>query len=125
VATVKPMVNQLEYHPQLAQKEMRGFCDEHEIQLEAWAPLTRGAFFDDPVIQELAEKYGKTPAQIVSRWDVQTGVSTIQTSVTPERIRPNIDRVDFEMTEGDTERLDTLDTHERLGKDPDNFSFDD
>lgn len=125
IATVKPMLDQLEYHPQLAQKEMRGFCDEHDIQLEAWAPLKRGRFFDEPVIQELVKKYGKSPAQIVLRWDVQTGVSTIPKSVTAERIQQNIDIFDFELTAEDMDKLDTLDTNQRLGKDPDNFSFDD
>ncbi|AKG74823.1 aldo/keto reductase [Salinicoccus halodurans] len=125
IATVKPMVDQLEYHPQLAQKEMKIFCDEHDIQMEAWAPLKRGVFFDEPVIQELVKKYGKTPAQIVLRWDLQTGVSTIPKSVTPERIQQNIDIFDFELTAEDMNQLDTLDTNNRLGKDPDDFSFDD
>lgn len=125
IATVKPMVDQLEYHPQLAQKEMKIFCDEHDIQMEAWAPLKRGVFFDEPVIQELVKKYGKTPAQIVLRWDLQTGVSTIPKSVTPERIQQNIDIFDFELTAEDMDQLDTLDTNNRLGKDPDDFSFDD
>lgn len=125
IATVKPMVDQLEYHPQLAQKEMSAFCEEHNIQMEAWAPLKRGAFFDEPVILELVKKYGKSPAQIVLRWDLQTGVSTIPKSVTPERIQQNIDIFDFEFTAEDMDMLDTLDKHNRLGKDPDNFSFDD
>ncbi|WP_411844458.1 aldo/keto reductase [Salinicoccus sp. HZC-1] len=125
IATVKPMLDQLEYHPQLAQKEMRAFCDEHDIQVEAWAPLKRGKFFDEPVIQELVKKYGKSPAQIVLRWDLQTGVSTIPKSVTAERIQQNIDIFDFELTAEDMDKLDTLDTNQRMGKDPDNFSFDD
>lgn len=119
------MVDQLEYHPQLAQKKMRAFCDSHDILMEAWAPLKRGAFFDEPVILELVEKYEKSPAQIVLRWDLQTGVSTIPKSVTPERIQQNIDIFDFELTSEDMDRLDTLDTDDRLGKNPDNFSFDD
>lgn len=124
-AEVSPMVDQLEYHPQLAQKKMRAFCDSHDILMEAWAPLKRGAFFDEPVILELVEKYEKSPAQIVLRWDLQTGVSTIPKSVTPERIQQNIDIFDFELTSEDMDRLDTLDTDDRLGKNPDNFSFDD
>lgn len=121
---VKPMLNQLEYHPHLAQKEMHAFCKAHDIQMEAWAPLKRGGLFEEPVIQELVEKHGKTPAQIILRWDLQNGVSTIPKSVTPSRIRENIDIFDFELSDEDMEKIDRLDSNQRMGKNPDNFSFD-
>ncbi|WP_031545319.1 aldo/keto reductase [Salinicoccus luteus] len=121
---IKPMLNQLEYHPHLAQKEMHAFCRAHDIQLEAWAPLKRGGLFEEPVIQELVEKHGKTPAQIILRWDIQNGVSTIPKSITPSRIRENIDIFDFELSDADMKKIDSLDSNQRMGKDPDNFSFD-
>lgn len=124
ICEIKPMVNQLEYHPQLAQKEMKAFCEDNNIQLEAWAPLGRGRYFDEPVIQNLVEKYDKTPAQIILRWDMQKGISTIPKSITPERIQQNIDIFDFELTREDMTAIDNLDKNNRLGKDPDNFSFD-
>ncbi|MFC3418882.1 aldo/keto reductase [Salinicoccus hispanicus] len=122
---VKPMVNQLEYHPYLAQTEMRAYCEYHDIKLEAWAPLNRGGVFEEPVIRELAEKYDKTPAQIILRWDVQNGVSTIPKSVNRSRIAENIDIFDFELSDEDMKRIDGLDRNQRIGKNPDNFSFDD
>lgn len=121
---VKPMVNQLEYHPYLAQSEMRAYCEAQDIRLEAWAPLNRGGVFEEAVIQELAEKHDKTPAQIILRWDVQNGVSTIPKSATPSRIAENIDIFDFEISDEDMKRIDDLDRNQRIGKNPDNFSFD-
>lgn len=120
---VKPMVNQLEYHPHLAQKEMHEFCKMHGIQLEAWAPLKRGGLFEEPIIQALVEKHGKTPAQIILRWDIQNRVSTIPKSVTPSRIQENIDVFDFELSDADMKKIDSLDSNQRMGKNPDNFSF--
>ncbi len=120
---VKPMVNQLEYHPHLAQKEMHEFCKMHGIQLEAWAPLKRGGLFEEPIIQALVEKHGKTPAQIILRWDIQNRVSTIPKSVTPSRIQENIDVFDFELSDADMKKIDSLDPNQRMGKNPDNFSF--
>jgi diketogulonate reductase-like aldo/keto reductase len=119
----KPMVNQLEYHPHLAQKEMHEFCKMHGIQLEAWAPLKRGGLFEEPIIQALVEKHGKTPAQIILRWDIQNRVSTIPKSVTPSRIQENIDVFDFELSDADMKKIDSLDSNQRMGKNPDNFSF--
>ncbi|WP_394371852.1 aldo/keto reductase [Salinicoccus roseus] len=120
---VKPMVNQLEYHPHLAQKEMHDFCRKHDIQLEAWAPLKRGSLFEEPIIQALVEKHGKTPAQIILRWDIQNRVSTIPKSVTASRIQENIDVFDFELSDADMKKIDSLDSNQRMGKNPDNFSF--
>ncbi|OOG93009.1 hypothetical protein BTH41_04507 [Bacillus mycoides] len=68
-AEVKPMINQVEYHPRLTQKELRDFCREQGIQMEAWSPLMQGQLLDNPALQEIADKYGKTTAQIILRWD--------------------------------------------------------
>ncbi|MFC7440685.1 aldo/keto reductase [Laceyella putida] len=120
---VKPMVNQVEFHPYLAQKELLSFCKQEGIQLEAWSPLMQGEVVNVPLLQELAEKYGKTPAQIVLRWDLQHGVVTIPKSVKAHRIQENADVFDFELSQEDMARIDALDKHHRFGPDPDNFDF--
>ena len=120
---IKPMLNQVEYHPHLAQPELKAFCKEHDILLEAWSPLKRGRMFDEPVLVELAEKYGKTPAQIILRWDVETGVSTIPKSVSADRVRENGDVFDFELTAEEVEKISSLNRHERVGKDPDKVTL--
>lgn len=120
---IKPMLNQVEYHPHLAQPELKTFCREHDILLEAWSPLKRGRMFDEPVLVELAEKYGKTPAQIILRWDVETGVSTIPKSVSADRVRENGDVFDFELTAEEIKKISSLNRHERVGKDPDKVTL--
>ncbi len=120
---VAPMVNQIELHPYLNQKELRDFCAKHKIIVEAWSPLGRGKILDHPVLKEIADRYGKSTAQIILRWDVQHGIVTIPKSVRPERIRENADIFDFHLTEEDMKRIDAMNRNERFGKDPDNFSF--
>jgi diketogulonate reductase-like aldo/keto reductase len=122
-AEIKPMVNQVEFHPYLTQKELLAFCREHQIQLEAWSPLMQGEVVNVPLIRELAEKYGKTPAQIVLRWDLQHGVVTIPKSVKKERILENAAVFDFELSAEDMTKLDALNRNHRFGPDPDNFDF--
>lgn len=120
-AEIFPMVNQVEYHPWLTQPELHKYCKENHVQMEAWSPLTRGRKLDDETITALAEKYGKTPAQVILRWDLQKGVVTIPKSVTPERIRENANIFDFELTEEDVEKISDLNEDLRFGPDPDNF----
>ncbi|WP_147802677.1 aldo/keto reductase [Alkalicoccus halolimnae] len=120
-AEIFPMVNQVEYHPWLTQPELYQYCKENHVQLEAWSPLTRGRKLDDKTITALAEKYGKTPAQVILRWDLQTDVVTIPKSVTPKRIRENAEIFDFELTEEDVKKISDLNEDLRFGPDPDNF----
>jgi diketogulonate reductase-like aldo/keto reductase len=120
---IPPMVNQVELHPFLLQPELLRFCLANKIQPEAWAPLTRGEFLDHPVIAETAKKYGKTPAQVLLRWDIQHDVVTIPKSVHRERIIENASIFDFEIGEEDMKRIDSLDEGRRIGPDPDNFNF--
>ncbi|MBH8600013.1 aldo/keto reductase [Thermoactinomyces sp. CICC 23799] len=122
-AKVKPVVNQVEFHPYLTQKELLAYCNEENIQLEAWSPLMQGEVVRVDVIKELSEKYGKTPAQIVLRWDLQHGVVTIPKSVKEHRIRENADVFDFELSQEDMDKLDALNKNHRFGPDPDNFNF--
>lgn len=122
-ATITPMVNQVEFHPYLTQQELRAYCKEHRIQIEAWSPLMQGNVVKDEVIQRLAEKYQRTPAQIVLRWDIQNEVVTIPKSVTKERIEENTQVFDFSLDEEDMDRLNQLNRNHRFGPDPDNFNF--
>ncbi len=120
---IKPMVDQVEFHPELVQPELLKFCKEHQIQSEAWTPIMRGKVNNIPVFLELAAKYQKSPVQIVLRWDLQKGVVTIPKSVTPERIRHNADIFDFELSSEDVEKIDKLDISARIGSHPDHITF--
>jgi len=120
---IKPAVNQVEYHPHLTQEALREFCQQQEIQLEAWSPLKKGILLSDPVIVELAEKYKKTPAQIILRWDLQNGVITIPKSIKEHRIIENADLFDFQLAEEDMKKISALNINSRSGADPDNFNF--
>jgi len=118
-AEILPMVNQVEFHPYLVQSELRKFCRENSIQLEAWSPLMRGKIIEIPLLQELAEKYGKTISQIVLRWDLQMGVVTIPKSTNPSRIKENAGVFDFQLSEEDVNKILLLDKGLRVGSDPD------
>src|SRR5690349_2343920 len=116
-----PAVNQIEVHPYLTQDDVRAFCTEHQIAVEAWSPLGRGGVLHDPAIRAIAERAGKTPAQVVLRWHVQRGDIVFPKSVTPDRIRENIDIFDFELSAADVEDITVLNKNERTGPDPDKF----
>ncbi|MBD5639629.1 aldo/keto reductase [Clostridium botulinum] len=115
---IMPMVNQVEFHPQLIQKELMEFCSKNNIQLEAWSPLMRGKVFEIELLQDIAKKYEKTISQIVLRWDLQMGVVTIPKSVTPSRIKENADIFDFEISKEDMDRIQQLDKGLMAGSDP-------
>jgi len=122
-AEIKPMVNQVEYHPRLTQKELQAFCRKHGIQLEAWSPLMQGQLLDNEILKEIANKYNKSVAQVILRWDLQNGVVTIPKSTKEHRIIENASVFDFQLTEEDMERIDGLNQNHRVGPDPDNFDF--
>jgi diketogulonate reductase-like aldo/keto reductase len=118
-----PAVNQVELHPYLQQIEVRAFDAKHEIATEAWSPLAKGGnLLSEPAIVALAEKHGRTPAQVVIRWHLQLGNVVIPKSVTPSRIRENIDVFGFTLTNDEVASLSTLDKGERTGPDPDTFN---
>ncbi|WP_007026532.1 aldo/keto reductase [Saccharomonospora iraqiensis] len=120
--SVVPAVNQVELHPNLPQAELRAFHAEHGIVTEAWSPLGQGkGLLDEQVLVSLAEKHGKTPAQVVLRWHFELGNVTIPKSVTPSRIRSNLDIFDFALSEDDMSAIAALDTGTRVGPDPDAF----
>lgn len=120
---IVPMVNQMEFHPYLVQQDLIDFCHEKGIQYEAWSPMMQGHIFAMEEFKSLAEKYNKTIAQIVLRWDLQKGVVTIPKSVKNNRIVANADIFDFELEAKDMELLDAMDKGKRFGPDPDNFDF--
>ena len=122
-AEIKPMVNQVEYHPRLTQKKLQAFCQEQGIQLEAWSPLMQGQLLDNPDLLEIAKKYNKSIAQIILRWDLQKGVVTIPKSTKEHRIAENSNVFDFELSKEDMERIDQLNQDHRVGPDPDYFDF--
>lgn len=122
-AEVKPMINQVECHPRLTQKEVQAFCKEQGIQLEAWSPLMQGELLDNDVLQAIATKHGKSVAQVILRWDIQNGIVTIPKSTKEHRIVENSSIFDFELTEEEMNQIDGLNQNHRVGPDPDNFDF--
>jgi 2,5-diketo-D-gluconate reductase A len=120
---VPPAVNQIEVHPYFTQDGVRAFCGEHQIAVEAWSPLARGRVLGDPTINEIARRNGRTPAQVVLRWQVERGDIVFPKSVTPERIRENIGIFDFELSGEDVEAISALNRDERIGPDPDAFDL--
>jgi len=120
---IKPMVNQVEFHPRLLQPTLLDFCRSEEIQLEAWGPIMRGKAAELPPLVSIGEKYRKSPFQVALRWDLQHQVVTIPKSARADRIASNADIFDFELSDEDMAAIDRLDRGERIGPDPDNFSF--
>ncbi len=119
---VVPAVNQIELHPELQQAELREFHAEHGIVTEAWSPLARGALLDHPVLAEVAQRHGRTVAQVILRWEIQLGNVVIPRSVTPERIRENAAIFDFTLSDGDMATIATLDRDGRIGPHPGTFN---
>lgn len=122
-AEIKPMVDQIEYHPRLTQKELQAFCRENGIQMEAWSPLMQGQLLDHPVLKEIADRHQKSVAQVIVRWDLQNGVVTIPKSTKEHRIVENADVFNFELSTDDMAKIDALNEGVRVGPDPDNFDF--
>ncbi|MCA1024222.1 aldo/keto reductase [Halobacillus litoralis] len=116
---VKPAVNQVECHPYLAQNELKDFCRDNGILVEAWSPLMQGGeVLKNEDVQSIAKKHGKTPAQVIIRWHLQNDTVVIPKSVTPSRIEENFDVFDFELTAEDMAAINKLDRGERKGPKP-------
>lgn len=116
-----PAVNQVELHPWLPQDEVRAYGAEHGIVTEAWSPLARGRILGDPTLDALAAKHEVSPAQVVIRWQLQLGNVVIPKSVSPERIRQNLDVFSFTLDDADLAAIATLASGERTGRDPDDL----
>lgn len=120
---VVPAVNQIECHLYLSQEPVRDYCRQQGIRVAAWAPLGRTRVFEEPVIQKLAAEYGRTPAQIILRWEIQSGIIVIPKSVHRERIIANSRIFDFQLKPEDMAKMDGLNKDERFGPSPDTFDF--
>jgi 2,5-diketo-D-gluconate reductase A len=120
---VTPTVNQIEVHPYLTQDDVRAFNADHEIITEAWAPIAKGKVAQDATIQRIAEKYGKSAAQVTLRWHVQRGDVVFPKSVTRSRVEENFDIFDFELDGTDLGDISGLNRDERTGPDPDTFNY--
>ncbi|WP_432159565.1 aldo/keto reductase [Streptomyces sp. NRRL F-5630] len=120
---VVPAVNQIEVHPYLTQEEVRAFGAEHDIATEAWSPIAQGLVLEDPVITSIANRLGKTPAQVTLRWHIQRGDIVFPKSVTRSRIEENFALFDFTLTEGDMSEISALNRDERTGPHPDEFNY--
>ncbi|MFR3566679.1 MAG: aldo/keto reductase [Paraclostridium sordellii] len=122
-AKIKPMVNQIEFHPGMLQEETVEFCKKHHILVEAWAPFSNGQILTHPVLKEIADKYKKSVAQLSLRWIIQKGIVPLPKSVTPERIKSNLEVFDFEISEQDVDRIDKLTDCGGSGLHPDEVDF--
>lgn len=121
--SVAPVLNQVELHPDFAQADVRAFHSAHNIATEAWSPLGQGkGLLDDPVLRQLGEKHGRSPAQVALRWHLQLGNVVIPKSVTPSRIRENIDVFGFELDDADMAAVAGLDAGNRIGDNPDDVN---
>ncbi|MCU4746245.1 MULTISPECIES: aldo/keto reductase [unclassified Streptomyces] len=122
--TIVPAINQIELHPNFPQAESRGVHAELGIATEAYSPLGSGkGLLDDPKLAEIGAKHGRTPAQVVLRWHLQLGNVVIPKSVTPARIKENIDVFGFELDADDIAAIAALDTNTRVGADPETAAF--
>lgn len=120
-ANIQPMVNQIECHPKLTQVNLREYCDEQAIAVTSWSPLARGGLLDEPILNRISAKYGKSTAQVIIRWHLQNDLIVIPKSVTPARIIENADVFNFELSAEDMKHIDALNLDERTGMDPDTF----
>ena len=108
-ANIMPMVNQIEFNPRIHQPDTVAFCQDNHIQLEAWSPLGNGQLLNSPVINKIAKEHGKSPAQVILRWELQQGFIVIPKSIHEERMRENRDVYDFELDADEMEAIAMLD----------------
>ncbi|WP_430152771.1 aldo/keto reductase [Peribacillus simplex] len=120
---VKPVVNQIELHPLLTQVEIREYCAKHEIKVESWSPLGRGNLLEEPTINHIAKKHGKSSAQVLIRWHLQNDLVVIPKSITPSRIEENAQVFDFSLSLNEMNQIDALNKNERFGSNPDELLF--
>lgn len=120
---IRPMVDQIEFHPGYMQRETVQLCREHGIQVEAWSPLGTGKMLHHPLLMEMGEKYGKSAAQICIRWCLQNGVIPLPKSVDRSRMAENMQVFDFAIADDDMERISAIEDFGGSGKHPDQINF--
>ncbi|PXZ01277.1 aldo/keto reductase [Gilliamella apicola] len=119
-ANIKPMINQIEIHPYLVQKELIEYLNKEQIAIEAWSPLARGRVVEEPLLIDIGQKYQKSSSQVTLRWHVQKDLIVIPKSVNPLRIAENMQIFDFELTDAEIQQIDSLNEDFRTGPNPDN-----
>lgn len=118
-ANIKPMINQIEIHPYLVQKELIEYLNKEQIAIEAWSPLARGRVVDEPLLINIGQEYQKSSSQVTLRWHVQKDLIVIPKSVNPLRIAENMQIFDFELTDTEMQQIDSLNEDFRTGPNPD------
>lgn len=118
-ANIKPMINQIEIHPYLVQKELIEYLNKEQIAIEAWSPLARGRVVEEPLLINIGQKYQKSSSQVTLRWHVQKDLIVIPKSVNPLRIAENMQIFDFELTDTEMQQIDSLNEDFRTGPNPD------
>ncbi len=121
-ARIKPVINQVEFHPYLTQKALHEYLDAQNILMESWSPLMNAQILDDETVKSVADEVNRSAAQVIIRWNVQHGVVTIPKSITPSRIEENLNVFDFELSQEQMDRLDALNENRRIGPDPLQFN---
>ncbi|MGK9043380.1 aldo/keto reductase [Mammaliicoccus vitulinus] len=121
-ASIKPVINQIECHPYLIQKDLRAYLEAQKIVAQSWSPLMNGQILEDEVVKEIANELGKTPAQVIIRWNIDENIVVIPKSVTPSRIEENLNVFDFELSDSQLSRLNALNKDERIGPNPETFT---
>lgn len=122
-AKVKPVLNQVELHPKLAQKELRDYCQQQGIKIQAWSPLMQGQILQHPILVKMAQRHHVSPAQIALRWHIQQDILLVVKTVNPDRMEQNQQLFDFSLSEEDMHELNRLNEDHRVGPDPDQFNF--
>lgn len=120
--SIKPVINQVEFHPYLTQEPLRRYMEVQNIHVESWSPLMNAQILDDETVQAIATEIGKSPAQVIIRWNIEHGVVVIPKSVTPSRIEENLDVFNFELSEEQVSKLDQINEDKRIGPDPSEFT---
>jgi len=120
--SIKPVINQVEFHPYLLQESLRRYLEVQNIHMESWSPLMNAQILEDDTVRGVATEVGKSPAQVIIRWNIEHGVVVIPKSVTPSRIEENLNVFDFQLTSAQIEKLDKLNEDRRIGPDPSEYS---
>ena len=122
-AEITPVLNQIELHPKLSQEELRNFLELHDIKVQAWSPLMQGQLLDNEVLKKIADKHGKSVAQIILRWDIQQDILVNVKSIKSERMIANRQIIDFSLDSEDMKAINSLNEELRVGPNPEHFNF--
>jgi diketogulonate reductase-like aldo/keto reductase len=119
--SIKPVINQVEFHPYFTQEKLRKYLEAQNIYMESWSPFMNAQILNDETLNEIGKEVNKTAAQVIIKWNMQHNVVVIPKSVTSSRIEENIDVFDFELSADQMKRIDDLNKDQRIGPDPDTF----